>query len=100
VSRRYIDADLPCVSDDRPTRAELAAERDGEKYDEGFRDGEDAGYEKGHRDGMADMHDAVVSKIDELMTYHYPNGVIHQGLAIARARIAEAAPDDAEVAGE
>ena len=57
---RYIDADLPCVSDDWPTKAELAAERDSEKYNEGHSDG----HAIGHDEGRADMHAEVMAIID------------------------------------
>ena len=66
MSRRYIDADLPCVSDDRPTRAELAAERDGEKYNEGHSDG----HAIGHDEGRAEMHAEVMEAIREMLEEH------------------------------
>jgi hypothetical protein len=63
---RYIDADLPCVSDDRPSRRELAAERDSEKYDEGYSDG----HAIGHDEGRSDMHAEVMTAIREMMEAH------------------------------
>jgi len=97
VSRRYIDADLPCVSDDRPTKAELAAERDGEKYDEGYSDGKDAGYDE----GRADMHAEVMAALWAMRAEMAEDGdaAALETMGPVLAAIAALA-DDAEVAGE
>ena len=70
MSRRYIDADLPCVSDDWPTKAELAAERDGERYDAGYSDGHREGFDQGVADGRVWMHAEVMTAIRELLEEH------------------------------
>ena len=64
---RFIDADPPCPSrEDLPTRAELAAERENKKYDEGYRDG----YDHGEREGRAQMHVEVMEAIRDLLAEH------------------------------
>jgi flagellar biosynthesis/type III secretory pathway protein FliH len=103
---RYIDADLPCVSDDRPSRAELARERESENYDEGYSDGKDAGYDEGHSDGRADMHAEVMEAIREMLEEHADDergyaaadiiGMVHDAVMA----LAEDADVGQEVAGE
>jgi hypothetical protein len=111
VSRRYIDADLPCVSDDRPTRAELAAERDSEKYDEGYSDGKVAGYDEGHSDGVAEgrtqIREQIMELIEELLDDAeggpWGDGILKPVRAAVISEIRDALmalADDAEVAGE
>jgi hypothetical protein len=99
---RYIDADLPCVSDNWPTKAELAAERDSANYDEGYSDGKDAGYDEGHSDGRSDMHAEVMEAIREMLEEHCGDT---RGYTLADAismvhDAVMALADDAEVAGE
>ncbi len=101
MPQRYADADLPCVSDDRPSRAEEARERESEKYDEGYSAGKDAGFDE----GRANMHAEVMTAIREMMEEHADDdrdytladaiGMVHDAVAA----LADDA-DDAEVAGE
>jgi len=99
---RYIDADLPCVSD-YPSRRELAAERDSEKYDEGYSDGKVAGYDEGHSDGRADMHAEVMTAIREMLEEHADDDDPDYTLADAISMVHDAVmaiADDAEVGHE
>jgi flagellar biosynthesis/type III secretory pathway protein FliH len=102
---RYIDADLPCVSDDRPSRAELAAERDSERYDEGHSDGHAIGHDEGYNAGLNDARNLVIHECDRAIADEMATMRIGQATALKRIKqalieVINDAINDAEVGHE
>jgi hypothetical protein len=98
VSRRYIDADLPCVSDDRPTRAELAAEAtnpidpySGARMVPGHFHTTpiEEAREEAYRAGRAAMHAEMMAALDDVIGEARVRGWFWFGLSTVRGCLAE-----------